>query len=39
VKVTVNGDPAPVHSSVAAVDSGSIPPKAKADVVVPAPAN
>jgi hypothetical protein len=38
VKVTVNGDPAPVHSSVAAVfGGGEPPPKAKAEVVCPAP--
>jgi hypothetical protein len=39
VIVTVVGEPAPVHSSVATVTAGEVsPPKAKADVCVPAPA-
>jgi hypothetical protein len=38
VIVTVNGEPAPVHSSVAVVKAVSKPPKANADACVPAPA-
>ena len=36
--VTVNGDPAPSHSSVAADGDGVLPPNAKARDLVPAPA-
>jgi hypothetical protein len=39
VIVTVVGEPAPVHSSVAAEPVVCNPPNAKADACVPAPAN